>query len=664
MESDSLNNAQNPRVLVVVEPHPEGGRLLRLAKRKAQSTGAKWEAVFVETKFMQRVLREEEREHFLQLMALAEQMGATVSYKRVKDVTQAVSETVDTKKQKRKHFSEVIVGISKKPHRWSLKPPLEKRLRAILKPECKLVVAPLEKTSTSSPALAYLRVNLQEIFISLLVVVSATAVIEFIDYVWPAALTSQHRNKAIIYMAACALASLRYGLLAGTVAAVASFLALSLYVAPYFSIAINDPSDIASLILFLLAAVIIAFVSNSEYRKRESCECRTERLQSLLRVHRVTLSENTLESAIQTLDTELKKLLGTDMAFFLPSLLQPGRVDSLFRTDLSLSPAELKALEVCWQENKATGVGAPYNPGCKWRFEPMLTAEREIGVLGVRISRSVHLDVAFTHLLASIADQTALILERLETKLLAEESQLQTEREKLRAMILSSVSHDLKTPLASIIGSLSVYRSMKESLPEDQRTTLINTAIEEAQRLDSFITNILDMTRIESGQITLKKEWIKPEEWIKATKKRLHERLATHPITVVSSEGCIEVLMDGLMTGQVLQNLLDNAVKYTPASTPIKIILSANKEGFTCTIHDGGEGIPEDQLEKVFDKYARLKRQDSQVAGTGLGLAIAKAILQAQDGDITASNHPEGGAVFTLTLPTWRFCSDVERKVA
>ncbi len=230
-----------------------------------------------------------------------------------------------------------------------------------------------------------------------------------------------------------------------------------------------------------------------------------------------------------------------------------------------------------------------------------------------------------------------------------------TERGQLHAMLLSSVSHDLKTPLASVIGSLSVCRNLGGRLSDENRQTLIDNALTEALRLDSFITNILDMTRLESGQIVFKAQWSAPHHLIQDIQKRLHARLRQHALAIQPPRiQNLEIRMDAMMTGQILQNILDNACKYTPPGTRIEISWAVDeKSRAVLRVQDFGPGIAPDKLQEIFNKYTRIK-QDMPVAGTGLGLAIAKAVMKAQGGDILASNHPDGGALFTLTFPHWR----------
>ncbi len=667
MENNPVLTTPRTRVLVVVEPHPEAGRLLRAARRKARECGADWEAVFVDSPAILKKLSVEDREQLSQTLALAEQIGGVVTKMNEKSTITGILKLLAQREVQDIQIITILIGSSQKISGFKFfRPSLESQLHHHINDSYEIVTIRLGQETIINSRLATLfHVAPREILISLGAVILATCVIELLAYLWPDVIINmQHRNKSIIYMTACAFASIRYGMLAGIIAAVASFLMLRLlYISPNFSLTIHDVGDAVNLALFLLAATLISFFGSREHELKEQLLLRASRFQSLLRLHKITLDKQTPVEATEALAEELARLLHMEVAFFLSSKEDPSQLQTFASKDINLSDSEKAARMLCWEESKPTGAGTGFYSASNWRFEPLLTAAGEIGVLGVRMEGLPQLDAAFNYLLSSIANQAALILERLEIGKTAELTRLQAEREKLRAMLLSSVSHDLKTPLASVIGSLSVYRNMGSKLSEEQRGILIDTALEEAQRLDSFITNILDMTRIESGQITMKSEWINPFGLIEDVRKRLRDRLRQHEIVIHQSATDIEVCMDSMMTGQVVQNLIDNAVKYTPAGTRIDISMRVTEKHFLMEVRDRGPGIPPDKLEKVFDKYARIRRQDSQVAGTGLGLAIARATIQAQGGTIMASNHPEGGAIFTLTLPKWRKQA-VERRFA
>lgn len=235
------------------------------------------------------------------------------------------------------------------------------------------------------------------------------------------------------------------------------------------------------------------------------------------------------------------------------------------------------------------------------------------------------------------------------------------ERERLRTNMFSSISHDLKTPLASIMASLSSLQSMKDTLRQDQKDILLQTALDEACRLDGFITHILEMSRLESGHVTYKQNWTTLFEMMSNAYSRMHVKLHGR---ILSMDNKLlqsrEVYTDTMMAEKVLLIILDNIVKHTKPNTSIDIWTTHHEAGLQLHIRDYGQGMLPHQLKKAFDKYTRFEKQDSQVAGTGLGLAIAHTIMCAQGGNISASNHPDGGAVFTLEFPKWRYFTQVD----
>lgn len=648
----------SPKLLVILEPHQEIARLLGVARRKAKQQRAAWGVVVIETPAMSRRFPKAECEAIAYAAITAEKMGAHIIRLKADNMLEGIRTLLadpDTD-----HASLIVADIKKKKH-WSWNRPLISKLQATLGSEHPVISVPMGVEPVNSKRwTGFWQVGCDEILTSLCAVFVATLAIELINFLVPEAIGLHNRSEAIIYTIACAFAAERYGLLAGIIASVASFLTLNLlYYAPY-GLMLTDAANAVNLGLFLAAALILSILGSRHYGHRLALTKRADRLHSLLNVHRLTLNQNRIEDAIHVLNGEISRLLETKIVIFLPSVMDENKLEDLSVEPVELSESDKTALRICWEESKSTGAATGYAvAGGSWHFEPLITSSDEIGVLAICITEHMDLDMNFDRLLSGIADQIALILERLQLGQMAEATRIQAEREKLRAMLLSSVSHDLKTPLASVIGSLSVYRSMGADLSEEHRTILIHTALEEAQRLDNFITNILDITRIESGQVELKEEWVRPNEWLREVGKNLRGRLVRNELEIVSgNKEKLEVCMDPLMTGQVLQNVLDNAAKYTPPGTKIKVSWANDAGRFSLSVRDYGNGIPEDQLEKIFDKYARLNKQDSKIAGTGLGLAIAKAVMLAQGGDIQAANHLEGGAEFTILLPKIRPASE------
>jgi len=226
------------------------------------------------------------------------------------------------------------------------------------------------------------------------------------------------------------------------------------------------------------------------------------------------------------------------------------------------------------------------------------------------------------------------------------------ERERIHRKVLSSVSHDLKTPLASIIGSLEIYERMKDKLPADRQQALIQVALQEAYRLDSFVTNILDMAKLESNTVKLQSEAIEVGSVIKNCTMRLTNRLKDCTVNINPASGPCEGIADSALLNRVIGLILDNAVKYGghPPIIDIDFGNDSNQIAFI-EIRDNGGGVPDPQMEKIFMKYTRFAKEDQQSAGTGLGLSIGREIMRLLGGDLTVKNNPNGGAIFTMRFP-------------
>ena len=506
-------------------------------------------------------------------------------------------------------------------------------------------------------------VHVSDVLQAIFAVILAMLLIEGMELFLPLNEMQRSGNRPVVFMIACAVAAGRLGLIPGLVAALGSFISLTYFYPGAHSLLkpgggvlespVSSLADAVNFGLFIIAATTIALLVGRNHRVNVSLHRQVERLQLLSRMYHATLDNYSRDGALEALHREVSRVMQADVMFFLPRDEEPDKPLLAWRPDDSVDVMQMQAVAAAWTEGRSTGMGTRIFPDQAFRYCPLITKSNVIGVMAIRVERSLTLDRAGCSLLNSVADLAALILERIMQGQAMEAQKLHSEQERLRSTLLSSVSHDLKTPLASIIGSLSVFRSMQNMLPEDQKKTLIDTAVDEAHRLDSFITNILDMTKIESGSIAFKKQWVRPEEMLRELRRRLRERLREHPLVELPSPE-VEVYLDRLMIEQVLQNVLDNAAKYTPDGKSVEIGWQTDKEDFLFIIRDHGPGIPEEQREKIFDKYARLRKGDSKVAGTGLGLAISRAILVQHEGKITVENHPQEGAVFTIRVGKWR----------
>jgi two-component system sensor histidine kinase KdpD len=660
MTAANAVNKNSKRIVAWLDNHPKAITILHTARRRARERNCNWCVVYVQTPSRLPMLEDDIGEHMLRLCTLAEQMGAEVVHLQANQVEIGLTEFFEAEKERIELF---IIGspeTNKTLSRFRLRCTAWERAVHIAGQYARIEIIPL-----SGMSIGKLHWNWRNLRfphpINMAYAVAAVGVAYLVsrcmEWVMPPALFRINiQNIDLLFMVACAFAASRYGLLSGLTAAAAGSLTYTyVYMPPYNTLHFTSITELLNMTIFLSAGILIALFTSRARSYAESVAKRERATQALFTLYRIASTAFSRQQALETLQRKLSQMLDVEVAFFLPPAINPDGIEPIMPAQVTLEDPDQRALESCWTEMKTTGLASPLHTHASWRFEPMMAPGGKIGVLAVRPKSGRGFDVWLGYLLANIADQTAVLIEHIEMERSMEATRLREEREKLRSMLLSSVSHDLKTPLAGIIGGLSVYRSVGDRLTPQKRSELLESAFEEAQRLDSFITNILDMTRLESGKIDFHPEWHTMPELIQQVAKRIQHRLRNRPLLVHPCPKDIEIYMDVMMTGQVLQNLLDNACKYTPDGTKIEIHCSIDDiNGFLCRVRDYGPGIPEDKLGQVFDKYARLQKEDSQVAGTGLGLAICKAAIETQGGWITVTNHSEGGTEFTFCLPKWR----------
>jgi two-component system sensor histidine kinase KdpD len=304
-----------------------------------------------------------------------------------------------------------------------------------------------------------------------------------------------------------------------------------------------------------------------------------------------------------------------------------------------------------FQHGQPAGRGTDTLPAASTRYLPLKTARGVVGVLGVRPSDpNRHLTPDQQRLLEAFVSQAALAIERAQLAEQARQAEVLKATEKLQTALLNSISHDLRTPLVSITGALSSLQEDDIELDEATRRSLVENAREEAERLNRLVGNLLDMTRIEAGALKVASEPCDVQDVIGAALEPLDDRLRSRSLTIDVPLDLPLVPMDFVMMAQVLVNLLDNALKYSPADAPIEVWTRVDGSEARIQVADRGVGIPPDDLERVFDKFYRVQHP-GHVIGTGLGLSICRGIVEAHGGRIWANNREGGGTIVTITLP-------------
>jgi two-component system, OmpR family, sensor histidine kinase KdpD len=304
-----------------------------------------------------------------------------------------------------------------------------------------------------------------------------------------------------------------------------------------------------------------------------------------------------------------------------------------------------------WVANngKTAGAGTDTLPNATALFVPLAGSQQIVGALGVAAKdRDRFLDPEQVRLLETCGSLIALSIERDQSMLSAHEAQLQVQAEQLRNSLLNSVSHDLRTPLATIAGTAS---GLLQSVSQEDRESL-QTIVDESRRLTRLVENLLDMARLDSGSVVLNRQWHVLEEIVGVVLNSVKRELKGHEVRITIPADFPLVKIDGFLMEQVLVNLLENASRYTPPGSEIEITAVANEKRAEIRIVDNGPGLPAGSEEKVFDKFFRgaTVSPDGR-RGVGLGLAICQAIVEAHGGKITASNRREGGAAFVINLP-------------
>jgi two-component system sensor histidine kinase KdpD len=319
-------------------------------------------------------------------------------------------------------------------------------------------------------------------------------------------------------------------------------------------------------------------------------------------------------------------------------------------TDFPLDTSEAAVSLWVYEHRQPAGLGTGTLPGATALHLPLIAPRGPLGVLAVRPADRDALDAPDQlHQLETFANQTALAIERARLADEAQHAEVSIEAERLRNSILASVSHDLRTPLSTITGAASTLLESGPKLDAATQRELLESVREEADRLNRLVQNLLEMTRLESGAVQLHRESHPVEEVIGAALTRLGKRLADRRVTTRVPPDLPLVRIDDVLIEQVLVNLLDNTLKYTPPGTPISIHATATDHGVTVEVADRGPGLPRGEEDRVFEKFYRPASANGP--GAGLGLAICRGIIDAHGGRIWAHNLPEGGVAFLFTLP-------------
>ncbi len=643
MASEGIHKtwAAGDRLLVCVGPGELSERLIRGTRRMAGSLGAPWIALYVESR-QHLKFTDEDRARIETNLRLAEKLGGETS---VIEGGGALSEDILSFARDR-NITKVVVGKPSRP-RW-MELVMGSTVDDLIRQSGDIDVfvisgepgrepaAPLIRRPITSPARNYL---LSALTVAL---ASATAVLIF--------RRTELADIVMVYLLGILIVATRFGRGPSLLASILSVAALDfLFVPPYFTFAVTDFRHVGTFAVMLLMGVVIGNLTERIRAQARLARGREQRTQALFHLGqelaRSAGSAALVASALQNVASQFHGqgvVLQPDEQGRLRAPVQP--------TSFPLNEQELGVAQWVYDHAEPAGFGTLTLPGARATYLPLRGVTKPIGVMGVLPEGAPRwAEPDQRQLLEAFANQTALALER---ALLAEQGAVDRRRadeERLRNALLSSVSHDLRTPLGVITGAVSTALETPD-LPEASRRELLQSAQEEAQRLHRLVSNLLDITRLESGSLDLHTEWMPVEEVVGAALNRRELATEAHRVRVSLPPDLPLVAMDGVLMEQLLLNLLDNALKYSPPGSPVDIKAWAVGKSLTISISDQGPGIPPGDEERIFEKLAR-GQATAHRPGSGLGLAICKGIATAHHGRIQATNHLQGGAHFLVTLP-------------
>lgn len=636
------------RVLVCISEASNTPSLIRYARRAADRLHAPWIGIYVETARTTR-LRDAERDRIAEYLRLAERLGAstiTLPGRKVADEVVAYAMA--------NNITQIVIGKSDRP-RWfemvhgSIVHDLVRKTGAI---SVHVISADSEDPGPSKSVTTRRQ---SEPFGLLAYAGSAGSVLLALGLGSMIDRFIGLQSVSLVFLMAVLSCAIAGGLRPALFASLLSALTFNFFfLPPLYTFTIADPENIIALFFFVLVAVIVSNLTAATRAQIVSARARAKTTAELYAFSRKLAGIGTLDDLLWATAFQVSSMLKLSTVLLLPDPEARGlAVSSAYPPEDRLDEADMAAARWCWEHNHPTGRGSDTLPGGKWLFLPLRTGSGTVGVIGIeRDTPGLLLTPDERRLLDALTDQAAVAVERISLARGLAEARVVAESERLRAALLTSISHDLRTPLASILGSVSSLRSYPDRYDAKDRDELLATLESEAERLNRFVGNLLDMTRLEAGAVEIKLDLADVAEIVGAALERAGSVLARHRIEVAIAPDLPMLRLDPILLEQVLFNLLDNAAKYAPPAS--RIDLRAHRDGDLVMIEilDEGPGIPPGDLERIFDKFYRVQAQDRRRAGTGLGLAICRGFIEAQGGRIEAQNRSDRpGAVLTIRVP-------------
>jgi two-component system sensor histidine kinase KdpD len=636
------------RVLVCVNEAPVSKALVRAAKRMAERSRTDWIAASVTTPASEH-LPDAAKDSIAETLRLAESLGADIS--TINAESHVADEILAFARSR--NVSRIVLGRPR-PRlftAWFTRETVaEEIIRKADDFEVTIVSAdPGEaRKATIRGAVLVPERDPKAYLWSAVAVAAATAVAIFVNRIFPV------ESLSLFFLVAVLAVAARFGLWPSIVASALAFLSYNFFLTePFFTFEIANQDLVLTLFLFLAVAVV---TGNLAARLRDQARAQraiAKRTANLFDFSRKVASVASLDDVVWAAVTHVASTMQCSSMILMPDASGRLAIVGGMPPEDQLEPRDRGAAEWAWEKREPAGWSSQTLPSATWLFLPMKSADRVHGLLGVQFGTRQYITTEERRLLDSLVDQVGLAIERTKLSSDMEQTRLLAETKSLRAALLSSVSHDLRTPLVSIIGAATSLVDADEALGQSGRRSMAETIRDEGERLNRYVQNLLDMTRLGYGALKVARQPVDLREVVGRTLRRLERDLAGHRVVRHLPASLPEVSGDAVLLEQVVTNILDNAAKYAPAGSAVSLSAEESGSEVVLAISDEGPGIPENDRGRVFDMFFRVRAGDGQPGGTGLGLAIAKGIVDAHGGSIRAepARKDGSGTRVVMTLP-------------
>jgi two-component system sensor histidine kinase KdpD len=642
-------------ILVCIGPGALAEHLVRAGRRFAAALHADWIVAYIETPQLQR-LPALERDAVMENLRLAESLGATTVTLGAPQMSSAILEYA-----REKNVTKVLLGKPTRTgwRRWLLGSVVDTVVREAVDIDVYLLGGERLKpgeTPVITRSRAYLglpesdRAGAKPRWPGYALAAAAPALCTGIGFLVSG--PNELINLVMVYLLGVMLVAARSGRGPSLLASVLSVAAFDFFfVPPEFTFAVSDVRYLVTFAVMLLVGIVISNLAASLRTQARVAGYREKRAASLYAISRELATALKEEEIVRAAASHIGAEFGAQCAILFPNaagrILYPKGESQSY----SLHGADLGVAQWVFDHGRIAGRGTDTLPGADAVYFPIQGASGPLGVLALLPSslRRVFLPEQ-QRLLETFLNQVALALERVRLAEAAQNAQIKVETETLRNSLLAGISHDLRTPLSAIVGAASSLADEPERLSPESRRELARTIYDEGQRMATLANNILDMARLDAGAVTLNRDWVPIEEIVGGVLTRLRARIEGRPVRIDLPKDAPLVRLDAVLIEQVLVNIIENALKYTPAGTAIEISARFAPAAVTVSVADEGPGIPPGLEEKLFDKFYRASPERAQ-SGVGLGLTICRAIVEAHGGTIRAENRSPRGAAFRFTLP-------------